>query len=115
MINFRQIFNPDYNFIGLILIVVLILLILGFNKDLKYGIKVIGKTSLIAGLITLFIAFLLNFSIQNFIPYNYQIFIQVISNNLYQNYLYASVLTILLGGICLIASKINLDKNKKLT
>ena len=41
MINFREILNPSYNFVGLLLISLLLMVILLVNKNIKYASKLI--------------------------------------------------------------------------
>ena len=48
MINFREIFNPNYNFIGLLFMALLMMIILLLNRNIFYCLKVIGKTFLIS-------------------------------------------------------------------
>lgn len=106
MINFRKYFNPSYNYIGLLIIAVLILLIILINQDIKNSIKKIGTASLISGLITLLGGFFVNFLLDILIPYQYQIFIQVISKNIFNHLLLASITAIFLGLIAMIFSKL---------
>ncbi|MCI6265333.1 MAG: hypothetical protein MR598_00615 [Erysipelotrichaceae bacterium] len=106
MINFRNIFNPSYNYIGLLIILILIVLIIWLNHDIKDSLKKIGKTAIISGLITLIIGFLLNLIINNLVPYQYKIFIQVISQNVFNNLILASIVTIILGIILFSITKI---------
>lgn len=113
MINFRTIFNPTYSYLGLILIILLIIAIILMNNNLKSSFKIIGNTFLISGTITLLVALMINTSINILITSPYKIFIQVISNNLWKNLIYGTILSILSGVILIIIShKIKLEKIK---
>lgn len=106
MINFRKYFNPSYNYIGLLIIALLILLIIFINQDIKNSIKKIGTVSLVSGLITLLGGFFVNFLLDILISYKYKIFIQVISKNVFNHLLLASLIAIILGIIAIIFSKL---------
>lgn len=110
MINLRNIFNPSYSYIGLIAIAILILLIFLLQQDSKATLKTIGTTSLVAGITTLALSLLMKLVIATLIPYQYKIFIQVISNSLLISILYLSLSHIALGTILLIFSKIKVKK-----
>ena len=76
MINFRNIFNPSYNYIGLIIIALIALIIIIINKDIKNSIYQICTCFLIAGIILLVINLILNFITGFLIINSYKIFIQ---------------------------------------
>jgi len=113
MINFREIFNPEYSFIFVILILILTVMIFILHKNTKESIHILGKFVLISGVITLLIAIVLELGINTFIPYNYKIFVQVISKNLSVNLLYNAIENIIIGLGLLLLSKI-LFYNKSL-
>ena len=113
MINYRNIFNPSYNYIGLILIFALIGLIFLNNRNIKKSFQQIGIITTCSGLITLIIAFLLNFLVDLALPQQYQIFIEVISANISKNCLHTSLIAILIGGALLIINKF-ISKDPKL-
>ena len=67
MINFREIFNPSYSYIGLIIIAILVILLIVLEK--KKSIRIIGYSCLSSGLVLLLIYFIGNLIINN-IPVN---------------------------------------------
>lgn len=110
MINFREIFNPNYTIIGLIIIIALIILIFVFNKDTKQSLNLLGKTAIITSIITFLISLILKLGIDILIPYNYKLLIQVISNNLLKSYINSSILILIIGIILFIFSKLKQPK-----
>lgn len=106
MINFREIFNPNYNFIGLLFMALLMMIILLLNRNIFYCLKVIGKTFLISGMITLFLDFILYLGLNMVLISYYKIIIQVISNQVLKNCLYYSIISIMIGIVLIIFSKI---------
>ena len=48
--NYRMIFNPDYNFIGIILIAILITTISLIYKNSKYILKILSKVFIFSGI-----------------------------------------------------------------
>lgn len=99
MINYRTIFNPNYNYIGLIIIIILALLIIIIEKDTLASLQQFSKISLIAGIITLILALALNLLIQILIPSSYKIFIQVITKNVINNLYFYAILIIVISII----------------
>lgn len=106
MINFREIFNPNYNFIGLLFMALLMMIILLLNRNIFYCLKVIGKTFLISGMITLFLDFILYLGLNMVLISYYKIIIQVISNQVLKNCLYYSIISIMIGIVLIVFSKI---------
>lgn len=106
MINFREIFNPNYNFIGLLFVALLMMIILLLNRNIFYCLKVIGKTFLISGMITLFLDFILYLGLNMVLISYYKIIIQVISNQVLKNCLYYSIISIMIGIVLIVFSKI---------
>lgn len=106
MINFREIFNPNYNFIGLLFMALLMMIILLLNRNIFYCLKVIGKTFLISGMITLFLDFILYLGLNMLLISYYKIIIQVISNQVLKNCLYYSIISIMIGIVLIVFSKI---------
>ena len=106
MINFREIFNPNYNFLGLLFIALLMMIILLLNRNIFYCLKVIGKTFLISGMITLFLDFILYLGLNMVLISYYKIIIQVISNQVLKNCLYYSIISIMIGIVLIVFSKI---------
>ena len=111
MINFREIFNPNYSFIGLLFIALIITIILFINKNIKYSIHLIGKTLLISGIITLILSLLLKTGFDLIFPSQYKFFAEIITNNLFKNYLYFSIFTMVIGILCLVFLKAFKEKN----
>ena len=102
MINYRNIFNPSYNYIGIILIILISLLIIIIKKDTLASIKQISNSFLTAGIIILIITLFLNFIMEFLIISSYKILIEIITTNIISNlYLYSII-------IILISSLINL-------
>lgn len=106
MINFREIFNPNYNFIGLLFVALFMMIILLLNRNIFYCLKVIGKTFLISGMITLFLDFILYLGLNMVLISYYKIIIQVISNQFLKNCLYYSIISIMIGIVLIVFSKI---------
>ena len=98
MINFREIFNSNYSYImlGIILFLFLIIAIIN-NKDYKKSIKVISNILIIASIICiviyLMIKLVLGFSFFN----SYRVFIDVISNTFNKELLIRSIIWFVLG------------------
>lgn len=106
MINFREIFNPNYNFICLLFMALFMMIILLLNRNIFYCLKVIGKTFLISGMITLFLDFILYLGLNMVLISYYKIIIQVISNQVLKNCLYYSIISIMIGIVLIVFSKI---------
>lgn len=105
MINYRQIFNPDYNYIGIILIAIIALIIILVQKHTISSIYQIVESSLIAGTITLIATFLLNFIMSFLIISNYKIFIEVITKNVISSLYFYSIILIVISGIIIFMLK----------
>lgn len=97
MINFREILNPSYNFVGLLLISLLLMVILLVNKNIKYAGKLIGNTFVVSGIITLGIDLLLSFVLKLILTSYYKVIIEVITTNLLKECFYYSLISIILG------------------
>lgn len=110
MINFRTIFNPSYNYIGLIIIIIINLLIILNNKNLQKSLHQIGVIGMLSSLFTLIISMLIKFILNNMIPYQYKLFIEVISENVFQTITTLSVIGIILGLLCMAISKFFFNK-----
>ena len=104
--NYRAILNPDYNFVGLIFIAILIMILLLLHKNIKYTVSIIGKTFFTTGILMLVLAFILSFVLDMIFSYEYKIFIEVISENVFRYCTYYSTLCIVIGGFCYVCSKI---------
>lgn len=113
MINFRNIFNPTYNYIGLLIIIIIIILIIINNKNLRISFKQIGTISLYSSLFTLIVSILIKFILNNLIPYQYKLFVQVISENVFKYSIILSTIGIILGIILTIISKTLFNNKKK--
>lgn len=94
MINFREIFNPSYSYIGLLLVIALIILIIIIEK--KRSMKIIGYSCLSSGIVLLLIYLIGNLIIGSF---SYKIFIQIITNNFFSSIVMLSILNICIGTI----------------
>ena len=94
MINFREIFNPNYSYIGLIFIVLIVALIILLEK--KKSIKIIGYSCLSSGLLLLLIYFIGNLIVSN---NSYKFFIEIITNSFFNSLVILSILNICLGII----------------
>lgn len=99
MINYRNIFNTSYNYIGLILIFILALLIIIIERDTVSSVYRISKYALISGIITLVLALLSNFIIEFLVFNSYKVFIEIISTNLIKNLYFYSIIIIIISGI----------------
>lgn len=113
MINFRNIFNPDYNILGLLLIFLLIFLIFLNEKNLLYALKKISISILYAGIITLILTLILKLAINLLIPYQYKIFLAVITDNFLKNLITSTLIFIAIGIILYAFSKIYSPKSLK--
>ena len=105
MINYRQIFNPEYNYIGLILIAIIALIIILVEKHTISSIYKLAESSLIAGTITLIATLLLNFVMSFIIIGNYKIFIEVITKNVISSLYFYSIILILISSIIIFMIK----------
>ncbi len=112
MINFRELFNIRYSYFMILIIFLLVGVIILLNRNLKSSLKTVGITILVSGIITLFLALVMELGINILIPYQYKILIQVISNSVFMNLLYGSGINIVLGSLCMFLSK--LDKKIKI-
>lgn len=112
MINYRNIFNPSYNYIGIIFIIIITLLIIIVQKDKIASIYKISKSALVAGFITLIIAIIINILIDIVITNSYKIFIQIISENVISNLYFYSILVIIIGGFINLITRAITNTNK---
>ena len=94
MINFRNIFNDNYSYIILIGICILFLLLALVLKNNTKFIKLFSKINLICSIITIIIALSIKLIVNNF--NNYRIFIEIISDSVFTNLLYLSILNLFL-------------------
>lgn len=106
MINYRQIFNPNYTLIGLLITLTLITLLALTNKDIITTIRQVSKTTLTASIITIIISFSLKLLITLIIPSNYQIIIEVISTNFTKSLITTSLILTFTSALLLILLKI---------
>ena len=97
MINYRQIFNPQYNYIGIIIILILILIIYFIQKNIFTTIKQISKIFLISSTLILIITLILNLIIDKLLIANYKIFIEIITKNIINNLYFYSITTIIIS------------------
>ena len=94
MINFREIFNMSYSYIGIIIIGIIMIMIILLDK--KEGIRIIGRSFLGAGGVLIISYLLGNMLISSF---EYKIFVVVISDNFFNSLIIFSVVSLILGGI----------------
>lgn len=94
MINFREIFNMNNSYIGLIIIGVLILVL--FLLDKKRGIKVIGYSFLVSGIMLLLVYLFGNMIVGSF---SYSFFIEIITDNFFSSVIVFSIVSMVFGGI----------------
>lgn len=94
MMNFREIFNISYSYIGIIIIGVILLLL--FLLDGKGSIKIIGGSFFVAGVLLFLIYFFGNMIVGSF---SYKFFVEIISDNFFNGIVIASVISVLFGGI----------------
>ena len=97
MINYRQIFNPQYNYIGIIIILILILIIYFIQKNIFTTIKQINKIFLISSTLILIITLILNLIIDKLLIANYKIFIEIITKNIINNLYFYSITPIIIS------------------
>jgi len=96
MINYRNIFNPNYNYIGAMIIFTLIAILIIIEKDKIKTLYEICKTITISSITILLITIIINFTLEYLIIGTYKIFIEVIMNNLIKNlYLYSFIILII--------------------
>ena len=94
MINFREIFNPSYSYIGLIIIAILLISLIILEK--KRSIKVIGYSCFASGIFLLLIYFIGNLVINNI---NYKFFIEIITNSFFSSLIVIAILNVCIGTI----------------
>jgi hypothetical protein len=110
MINYRNIFNPTNNYIGLIIIALLTITIILIKKELVSSIYQISKNFLIAGIILLIINILINLAMNFLIFGSYKVFIQIITNNITKNLYFYSIAIIIISTITNVLIKIKKEK-----
>jgi len=100
MINFREIFNINYSYVGLIIIGILMIILVLLDK--KESIRVMGKSFFVAGIFLFLIYLFGNIIISNF---SYKFFIEVISDSFFSSVIVFAVVSVVFGGIALGAWK----------
>ena len=95
MINFREIFNVKYGYIGIGIIVLFLLILIFVNKDIFKSFRNVGVILIISGIISAVIGLLFNFGINIFVDSTYKVFVDVIGDSFYSSLLVR-------GGICLV-------------
>ena len=98
MINFREIFDISYSYVGIGIILGLIFLIILLDRG--DGVKVIGSSFFVSGIVMLVVYLFGNVIIDSF---SYRFFIEVISDNFFNSIIIFSVVTMLFGGISLVS------------
>lgn len=110
--NFREIFNMRYGYIGLVVVAILLLFIFLLNKDIKKSFKSVSIIFIVVGVINLIISLLINIIIKVVVDSSYRAFVGVVSNSLYNTLLYISI-GLIIGGIILIIINKYMIKDKK--
>ena len=106
MINFREIFDISYSYVGIGIILGLIFLIILLDRG--DGVKVIGSSFFVSGIVMLVVYLFGNVIIDSF---SYRFFIEIISDNFFSNLIIFSVVSLILGGIGIVGYKyINHEK-----
>ena len=95
MINFREIFNVKYGYIGIGIIVLFLLILIFVNKDIFKSFRNVGVILIISGIISAVIGLLFNFGINIFVDSTYKVFVDVIGDSFYSSLLVR-------GAICLV-------------
>ena len=114
MINYRQIFNTQYNYIGIIIILILILIIYFIQKNIFTTIKQISKIFLISSTLILIITLILNLIIDKLLIANYKIFIEIITKNIINNLYFYSITTIIISIFITLITKIFINYYKNI-
>lgn len=114
MINYRQIFNPQYNYIGIIIILILILIIYFIQKNIFTTIKQISKIFLISSTLILIITLILNLIIDKLLIANYKIFIEIITKNIINSLYFYSITTIIISIFITLITKIFINYYKNI-
>lgn len=112
MINFREIFNMNYSFIGIILIFIIIMIIMLLNKNIWYSTKLIGKSFIISGIIGLIINLIIYIGNKVIVMGNLKIFINIIISNVIKNLLIFSLISIIMGSLLIMLSSFLLKKTR---
>lgn len=106
MINYRNIFNPNYNYIGIILIIIMVIILVILTNNTRKIINSLGKILLISGILTLVISLSISFITSVVVPSTYQLFLEIITSKLQTNMLSQSLLIIAIGTLLLLIEKI---------
>ena len=101
MINLREIFNPNYNFIFIIITIISFILTVISTKDLKYIGKILIYTSIFLIILSLIIPIFINILNNNII----KIFLTPIINNIKVKILIPSIIITLIGFILVLTNK----------
>lgn len=112
MINYRNIFNPTYNYIGIIFIIIISLSIIILQKKLITSIYKISKTFITSSLIIIIITTIFNLIIEFVVTNNYKIFIKIITTNVINNLYTYSFITLIISLILKIMIKTISNSNK---
>lgn len=112
MINFREIFNPVYGYMGLIVILLILGLILIINRNIKTSFQIMGVIIITSSILNIIIALIIKLFIRYIIDYNYRIFIEVISDTLFSSLFYKSIVSLVIGILLLIIYKV-IPQNRK--
>ena len=113
MINFRQIFNMNYGYLGVIIVIIFLILIILINKNIQTSLKQLGIIAITASILNFLFLIIINFLTELELLNNYKIFIEVITKTFSQELTLYSLVILFLGIISLTISKILLSKVKQ--
>ena len=113
MINFRQIFNMNYGYLGVIIVIIFLILIILINKNIQTSLKQLGIIASTASILNFLFLIIINFLTELELLNNYKIFIEVITKTFSKELTLYSLVILFLGIISLTISKILLSKVKQ--
>lgn len=117
MLNYREIFNPTYGYIGVIIILLLFGVLLIINKNLRESLKLVANIIITSACLNIFLVIIFKIFITLIIDYNFRIFIEVISDTLISNLLTKALIEVVLGVFLFVIYKylpnISLNSNYK--
>ena len=100
MINYREIFNVSYSYIGIILGLVLVILMA--IMDGKRSFRIIGYSFFGAGIFMLLVYFLGNVIVDSL---SFKFFVNVITNSFFGSVVVFAIFSICLGSISIYVSR----------
>lgn len=103
MINFRELFNPSYNIIGIIIIVILLIVLFLLEDGLGEFLLNVGIIGIVTGIIGITLAGII-YLILKFLPSSYKIFVTIISDNVIKGIISCSIIVLIVGIILYLVS-----------